>query len=105
MTGTLRRREDDVPFDEDVVSRGGHAVDAMAMGCDRRGRAQADEHEEESERHQRRGRWRGRREEGRRWRRRARPTEHHHDRFGVCPMPMDGQSNIYRRSSIADNSA
>ena len=68
MTGTLRRREDDVPFDVDVVARGGHAVDAMALGCDRRGRAQADEHEEESEHHRRRGRWRGRREEGRRWR-------------------------------------
>ncbi len=43
--GTPRRREDDVSFDVDVVSRGGHAVDAMALGCDRRGRAQADEHE------------------------------------------------------------
>ena len=104
MTGTLRRREDDVPFDVDVVARGEHAVDAMALGCDRRGRAQADEHEEESEHHRRRGRWRGRwrgrREEGRRWRRRSWPTEHHHDRFGVCPMPMDGQSNIYLPSIV-----
>mmetsp|Transcript_27216 Transcript_27216/g.65395 ORF Transcript_27216/g.65395 Transcript_27216/m.65395 type:complete len:251 (+) Transcript_27216:1-753(+) len=85
--GTPRRREDDVPFDVDVVARGGHAVDAMALGCDRRGRAQADdEHEEESVHHRRRGRWRRRREEGRRWRRRARPTEHHHDRFGACVL-------------------
>ena len=36
-----RYREDNVPFDVDVVARGGHAIDAMTLGCDRRGRAQA----------------------------------------------------------------